>query len=65
MPADADPGKDDFSVHPQLLAALARRLGIRGRSGEGPQPAIPADTVRIVRKSFDARSVQRSGEAAG
>ena len=34
MPADADPGKDDFGVHDPLLAALARKLGIRG-SGDG------------------------------
>lgn len=63
VPADADPGKDDFTLHNQLLAALARKLGIRG-GGDG-SPAIPADAVRIVRKSFDARNVQRSGETSG
>lgn len=64
MPADADPGKDDFGVHDPLLAALARKLGIRGGRDES-SPAIPAEAVRIVRKSFDARNVQRSGEAVG
>lgn len=63
VPADADPGKDDFTVHDQLLAALARKLGIRG-GGDGSS-AIPAEAVRIVRKSFDARNVQRSGETSG
>ena len=64
VPVEADPGKDDFDVHAPLLAALARKLGIRGGSSDG-SPPIAADAVCIVRKSFDARSVQRSGEATG
>ncbi|PRW58781.1 proton phosphate symporter [Chlorella sorokiniana] len=60
----ASAGKEDFNVHEPLLAALARKLGIRG-GGDGGGPAIPADAVRVVRKSFDARNVQRSGEATG
>ena len=65
VPADIDPGKDDFDVHDALLAALARKLRVRSRGGSGGSPAIAADAVRIVRKSFDARNVQRSGEVAG
>lgn len=48
VPAEVDPGKDDYSVHPALLAALAKKLNARG----GP---LPPEAVRLVRKSFDAR----------
>ncbi len=65
VPADIDTGKDDFTVHEPLLAALARKLGVRSKGGSSNSPAIAADAVRIVRKSFDARNVQRSGEASG
>lgn len=64
VPADQDPGKDSFGVHPALLAALARKLGIRAGSSSGASGgglALPDSAVRVVRKSFDARSGKGSG----
>lgn len=57
VPADADPGKDDYSVHLALLAALAKKLGARGAA------ELPPEAVRLVRKSFDARSEVRGAQA--
>ena len=58
-------------MHPQLLAAVAKKLGVRrsggGEGGEAASaaaPALPADAVRIVRKSFDARSATKTGAPA-
>lgn len=65
VPAEQDPGKDDFGVHPALLAVLARKLGIRAGSGDSASsPALPASAVRVVRKSFDAR-ISKGGDAMG
>lgn len=49
VPASLDPGKSDFSVHPALLAAITRRLGLLNPD------QLPAEAVSLVRKSFDAR----------
>lgn len=49
IPAEAEHGQDDFSVHPALVRALEKKLGCR-RPG-----SIPAACVQLVRKSFDAR----------
>lgn len=59
VPADQDPGKDDYGVHAPLLAALSKKLGVRSGS-----IGLPAEAVRVVRKSFDARS-SKGGEPAG
>ncbi len=65
VPAEQDPGKDEFGVHPALLAALARKLGIRaGSSDSAGGPALPASAVRVVRKSFDAR-ISKGGDTIG
>lgn len=64
VPADQDPGKDSFGVHPALLAALARKLGIRAGSRSGGGEALPDSAVRVVRKSFDARS-SKGGDTTG
>lgn len=63
VPAGLDPGKDDFGVHPALLAAVAKKLGLRG-GGEGQAPRLPADAVRVVRKAFDARKLTKAGAPA-
>lgn len=55
--ADDDPGKDDFGVHPALLEALARKL-------PKASAALPAEAVRVVRKSFDARPTTKTGAPA-
>jgi hypothetical protein len=87
--AEEDPGKDDFTVHPQLLAALSKKLGVRRQYTGGPAaggggsedsdddgskapppppqqpktlPLLPAAAVRVVRKSFDARTTTKGAE---
>lgn len=58
VPAEEDPGKDDYTtVHFQLLAALARKLRVRGGT------SLPAAAVRVVRKSFDARKARDGAPA--
>eukprot|EP00667_Euglena_gracilis_P006295 EG_transcript_6342 len=48
--ASQDPGKDDFSVHAGLRAALKRRIG------------VAPEEVTLVRKSFDARPTRKGLE---
>jgi hypothetical protein len=58
VPADDDPGKDEYvQVHPALLAAVSRKVGVRGAQ------LLPAEAVRVVRKSFDARSKRGRGQS--
>ena len=83
VPATQDPGKDDYTVHPALLAMLSKKLGVRAPSkaasdssegaGGGSDdstakaataPPLPAEAVRVVRKSFDART-SKGGDPAG
>lgn len=45
----ADPGKDDYSVHDQLLVQLMKTLSSRD------DVSVRKDQVTIVRKSFDGR----------
>lgn len=45
----ADPGKDDYSVHDQLLVQLIKTLSSRD------DVSVRKDQVTIVRKSFDGR----------
>lgn len=49
VPVAEDPGKDDFSVNPRLLIAIKKRLSIKKESTLAPE------SVKLVRKSFDAR----------
>eukprot|EP00884_Botryococcus_braunii_P001466 jgi/Botrbrau1/1131/Bobra.0162s0026.2 len=50
---DKDLGKDDFSITQEVCRALEHRLGCRG--------TIPPESVRLVRKSFDARTERSRG----
>eukprot|EP00277_Geminigera_cryophila_P000040 CAMPEP_0179421154 /NCGR_PEP_ID=MMETSP0799-20121207/9597_1 /TAXON_ID=46947 /ORGANISM="Geminigera cryophila, Strain CCMP2564" /LENGTH=505 /DNA_ID=CAMNT_0021194907 /DNA_START=65 /DNA_END=1579 /DNA_ORIENTATION=+ len=54
VPASVDEGKDGVGVTRQLVSAVGGRLGVEG--GE-----IESGSVRVVRKSFDARRVRRTG----
>ena len=51
VPVDKDPGKDDYSLHEQLLTAVRRKLKTAG---------VQVQTSKllnstVVRKAFDAR----------
>eukprot|EP00981_Chlorochromonas_danica_P005958 scaffold1243_cov173-Ochromonas_danica.AAC.19 len=46
VPLSEDPGKDDIGVHPALLKAVSRSLGVE---------QLTNCTVRVTRKSFDGR----------
>ncbi|MEW5304163.1 MAG: hypothetical protein WDW36_006794 [Sanguina aurantia] len=46
--ADKDPGKDDYTIHTQLMQAICWRLGCKFDQ-------LPASAVTLVRKAFDAR----------
>jgi hypothetical protein len=49
VPADDDPGKDDYiSVHPALLAALARKLGLRGGKSLPAGASPPSDAAACL-----------------
>lgn len=55
VPAHEEPiGKDDYSVNPQLLQALAKKVGCKNPT------KLDAEQVQIVRKSFDSRYKNRS-----
>ena len=43
--------KDDYSIHATLLEAVQKRLSIKNGS------ALPLESLKLVRKSFDARKV--------
>jgi len=45
--AEDDPGKDSFEPHPALLRAVEKKLASRGEISDA--------SIKIVRKSFDAR----------
>ncbi|XP_078438743.1 FAD/NAD(P)-binding oxidoreductase family protein isoform X2 [Wolffia australiana] len=53
VPAHKDPGKDFVGVSPPLLEAIAKVL-------EFPVPSLlPEDAFSVLRKSFDARKLQK------
>ncbi|XP_057967597.1 uncharacterized protein LOC131157442 isoform X2 [Malania oleifera] len=53
VPVQKDPGKDDFSVSDALLEEIAKVL-------EFPVATmLPAEAFSVVRKSFDARKLQK------
>ncbi|GAX77266.1 hypothetical protein CEUSTIGMA_g4712.t1 [Chlamydomonas eustigma] len=52
VPITQDPGKDDYSVHPQLLSVISKKLRL---------DSVPAESVKLLRKSFDARSKRKDG----
>jgi hypothetical protein len=54
IPVSEDAGKDSVDVAPALISALRSKLGLEDGS-------VDDSSVRIVRKSFDARRVRRTG----
>ena len=54
VPASEDAGKDSVSVTHELVEAVSTKLGVQG-------DGIGASALRVVRKSFDARRVRRTG----
>ena len=54
IPVTEDAGKDSVDLSPALVSALRSKLGLEDGS-------VDDSSVRIVRKSFDARRVRRTG----
>lgn len=50
VPVQKDTGKDDFSIHQNLVDAVSKKLKLSSRV----KPLSP-ESVRIVRKAFDSR----------
>ena len=49
VPLSEDPGKDDYTVHENLLKIVNLKLGVKSGS------FVDKSSVNIIRKSFDAR----------
>ena len=54
VPASEDAGKDSVAVTLKLVEAVSTKLGVQG-------DGIGSSALRVVRKSFDARRVRRTG----